>query len=83
MAAGPTDAQVYRAKRKLCIRAEYKAIVAGYLVMRCGAKRVNMFDGSFDNLIGSVWPRVLRASNGEACIMLDSDSVILRELINA
>lgn len=93
MAAGPTKEQVYRAKRKLCIMAEREAKKAGYVVMRSGAKMVNVFrqgdpkpelyGGGYylGELVGSIWPKVLRASNGEACMLLDSDSDILRELV--
>ena len=83
MAAGPTKRQVYSAERKLCIRTETEMRAKGYGVIRVGAKRVNVFqDSTLGVLIGSIWPRVLRASNGEACVLLDSDSDILRELIS-
>lgn len=81
MAAGPTPKQLYRAKRTLCIRAEQAAKVEGYAVIRCGAKRVNVFNAGLGILIGSIWPKVLRASNGEACVLLETDSGQLRRLI--
>lgn len=83
MAAGPTPDQVYRAKRKLCMHVERTVKAAGYGVMRCGAKRVNVFtSAATEVLIGSIWPKLLRASNGEACVMLETDAEELKKFVS-
>ncbi len=80
MAAGPTPKQLYSAKRRLCILAEYEAKAQGYDVRRYGARGVDVFSltGVY---IGTLKPKVLRASNGEACVLLETTSPTLQGLV--